>query len=437
MQDGEALKKTLGPFMLWGLGTGYVISGEYFGWNLGLPKGGAGGMLCALFLVGVMYVGIALAYAELACRFPHAGGAFVYARAAFGPKLAAVSGLAQSIEFVFAPPAIALAIGAYVAQRYPGLAPSLPAAFAYVLFTLLNTWGVKQAALFELLVTLLAVAELLLFCGLTLPQVDATLLVLDPFPEGATGVLTCLPFAIWFFLGIEGLANAAEEARNPSRDLPRAFLASLATLLVLAVLVFFGAVGVAGPRGVVFAPGSDTPSDAPLPLALAHVVPANSWLFSLLLGIGVLGLVASFHGILLAAGRATMELGRAGHGPRILGSVHRASGTPRVALLANMAVGIATLFTGKTDDVISLAVMGALLAYIFSLAALLQVRRKDAAPTGLFRAPLHPWLTLLALALAGLCLLAVGGLYPRGGLAFVGILALGLAAPRRPVPATA
>jgi ethanolamine permease len=436
MRDGDALNKTLGPFMLWGLGTGYVISGEYFGWNLGLPKGGTGGMLCALALAGVMYTGIALAYAELACRFPQAGGAFVYARAAFGPRLAAASGLAQTIEFVFAPPAIALAIGAYVAQRYPGLTPSLPAASAYVLFTLLNAWGVNQAALFELFVTLLAVAELLLFCGLTLPHVDPALLVSDPFPSGAMGVLACLPFAIWFFLGIEGLANAAEEARNPSRDLPRAFVAALATLLVLAVFVFFGAVGVAGPQGVVFAPGSTAPSDAPLPLALAHVVPASSWLFSVLLGVGVLGLVASFHGILLAAGRATMELGRAGYGPPILGTVHQASGTPRVALLTNMVVGIATLLTGKTDDVISLAVMGALLAYMSSLAALLRLRREDTAPTGLFRAPLHPWLTRLALALSGLCLLAVAGLYPRVGLAFVALLALGLVAPRRAMPVT-
>ena len=80
-----ALKQTLGPVMLWGLGVGYVISGEYFGWNLGLPAGGTYGMLAATLVITVMYVAFILSYTELACAIPRAGGAFVYGARAMGP----------------------------------------------------------------------------------------------------------------------------------------------------------------------------------------------------------------------------------------------------------------------------------------------------------------------------------------------------------------
>ena len=71
------LERSLGPLMIWGLGVGYVISGEYFGWNLGLEHGGPFGMLVATALVTVMYVTFVVSYAEVACVIPRAGGVFV------------------------------------------------------------------------------------------------------------------------------------------------------------------------------------------------------------------------------------------------------------------------------------------------------------------------------------------------------------------------
>ena len=117
--------------------------------------------------------------------------------------------------------------------------------------------------------------------------------------------------------------------------------------------------GVAGWRAVVYPEGSDVPSDAPLPLALAHVVGRESPLYTLLLGIGLLGLVASFHGILLAAGRATMALGGGAYLPRRLARVHEArnaapcaGGEPR----RRAPRGIAT---GRTAEIITLSCFGA------------------------------------------------------------------------------
>jgi len=419
------LKKTLGPLSLWGLGVGYVISGEYFGWNLGLPLGGTMGMLIATLVVTAMYAGFALSYAELACALPRAGGAFVYATRAFGPRLGALAGIAQLIEFVLAPPAIAMAIAAYVTQRFPALDVRLVALLTYALFTALNAWGVRQAAAFELFVTVLAVVELFIFAAVALPHFDYAAFSREPLPNGLGGAFAALPFAIWFYLGIEGVANAAEEAHNPQRDVAFGFTAALLTLIALALLVFFAAIGVAGWRSVVFAPGSSEPSDAPLPLALALIVSRDSPLYTLLLGIGMLGLIASFHGILLASARATMELGRAGYAPRWLGRVHAGSGTPRVALVTNMALGGLAILSGRTADIITLSVLGALLMYVLAMATLFRLRTREPKLHRPFRAPLYPWLPGLSLVLAVLCLISVGWTSPRLTLVFIVLLAFG------------
>jgi ethanolamine permease len=423
--ENPQLRRTLGPVMIWGLGVGYVISGMYFGWNLGLPVGGPVGLLIATGVVTAMYVCFVLSYAELACAIPRAGGAFDYATRAFGARWGFVTGLAQAIEFVFAPPAIAAAIGAYFALFLPAVKPELFAVGAYLLFTGLNIWGVKQSAIFELVVTVLAVGELLLFAAIALPSFSWEAFTTDPLPNGVGGIIGAIPFAIWFYLAIEGIANAAEEAREPQRDLSRGFISAMGTLVVLAALVLFGAVGVKGWRAVVYAAGSDAPSDSPLPLALGHVVGTGHPMFHLLVTIGVFGLVASFHGILLAAGRATLELGRAGHLPRALGVVSARRGTPARALLANSAVGLVALFTGRTGDIIIVSVFGALTLYVLSMAALFKLRRSEPQLERPFRTPLYPWVPGVALGLALGCLVAMAIANPIHAALFAALTAVG------------
>jgi ethanolamine permease len=319
-----------------------------------------------------------------------------------------------------------MAIAAYITQRFSTLDLRVAAAGTYVVFTALNAWGVKQAAAFELFVTLLAVAELLVFGALTLPSFDAAAFARDGLPNGPVGILACVPFAIWFYLAIEGVANAAEEARDPQRDVSFGFGAAMLTLVFLALLVFFAATGVGGWRAIVYAPGSDTPSDAPLPLALGQVVGSDSPWFSLLLGMGVLGLVASFHGILLAAARATLELGRAGYAPAWLGAIHASSGTPRVALLVNMGVGLLAIMTGHTAEIIALACFGAVTLYVVSMLAFFRLRRLEPELPRPYRVPLYPLFPAVALALAVLCALSLAFTQARIALIFLGLLGLGL-----------
>ena len=96
------LERSLGPLMLWGLGVGYVISGMYFGWNLGLPHGGTLGFAIATLIIMVMYVCFTFCYCEMAIAIPKAGGAFDYAKKAFGDDVGFLTGMAQNIEFIFA-----------------------------------------------------------------------------------------------------------------------------------------------------------------------------------------------------------------------------------------------------------------------------------------------------------------------------------------------
>ncbi|WP_149276987.1 ethanolamine permease [Pareuzebyella sediminis] len=418
------LKKVLSPLMLWGLGVGYVISGMYFGWNLGLAEGGTYGLAIATFFIIIMYFTFTFSYTEMACAIPKAGGAFEYANRGLGKHLGFIAGIAQNIEFVFAPPAIAAAIGAYLHLLYPSIDLMVFAIGAYLIFTMINILGVKIAASFELVITVLAVIELLIFAGVALPEFELSNLQLNPMPHGFSGVFAAIPFAIWFFLAIEGVANVAEEAINPQRSVLIGFGSAILTLVVLCILTFVSAVGVAGWEAVVYPEGSTVASDSPLPLALSKIISSGHILYKLLIGIGLLGLVASFHGIILAGGRATFEFGRVGYAPQILGKVHHKFRTPANALIVNMLVGIVALFTGKTGEIITIACFGALSLYIVSMVSFFALRKKEPMMERPFKVPMFPLFPLTALVIAVIAIIAMAFFNPMIGLIFISIVGL-------------
>ena len=432
------LRRTLGPLMLWGLGVGYVISGEYFGWNLGLKEGGTWAMLVATLVVTIMYVAFTLSYTELACAMPKAGGVFVYAQRALGPFWGFLAGLVQIVEFVFAPPAIALAIGAYVQMQFDLDAKfiKLIAVLVFLMFVGLNAWGVRQAALFELVVTVLAVGGLLLFICLVAPHFEFANLSLNPDPAdwkdpGWIGVFKCLPFAIWFYLAIEGVANVAEEARDPQRTVAIGFSSAILTLVVLALAVFILSVGVNGWETVI-PPKEEGATDAPLLLAFNHVMEGKSGslyptCWQVLWGVGLIGFIASLNGIILAGGRATMEMGRSGFLPQILGRISATTQTPMVALGLNTIIGIIVILLFGTDEILVFAAFGAVSLYVISMWALFVLRQKEPDLERPFRAvgyPLLPSLALIIAAVAGIGMAITNGMIAA---IFVGILILGSA----------
>ncbi|KQM75166.1 ethanolamine permease [Pedobacter sp. Leaf216] len=409
--------------MLWGLGVGYVISGMYFGWNLGLEKGGTLGMAIATVAIMVMYVTFSFSYAELACAIPKAGGVFDYANTALGKNIGFIAGIAQMVEFIFAPPAIAFAIGAYFNAFFPQV-PVLTSAIAvYFIFTALNVYGVKAAASFEVIITVLAVGELLLFSGITLPKFRSENLIQNNFPNGWSGVFAAIPFAIWFFLGIEGVANVAEETKNPQRDISKGFGWGIFTLVVLCVLVFIATIGIGGWEAIVYKNGkSGETSDSPLPLALSMITGDNHLMYHVLITVGLFGLIASFHGLVLAAGRSTYEMGRVKSIPAILGEISPKFQTPANALIGNMVIGIIALLSGKTAEIIIISVFGALTLYIISMISVMVLRKSRPEMARPFKTPVYPLFPIIALIISCVSFIAMLIYNLKLGLIYSGIV---------------
>ncbi len=428
------LKKTLGTLQLWGIAVGLVISGEYFGWSYGWASAGTLGFMVTAAFVALMYTTFIFSFTELTTSIPHAGGPFEYSRRAFGPVGGYLAGFATLIEFVFAPPAIALAIGAYLNVQFPALDPKVAAVGAYLVFMTLNIVGVRIAAMFELGVTLLAIFELLVFMGVVSPGFSFSNFVKggwsgqDGFSMAAVpGMFAAIPFAIWFFLAIEGVAMAAEEAKTPRRSIPIAYIGGILTLVALAagVMVFAGGAG----DWTKLANIND-----PLPQAMTLIVGENSGWLHMLVWLGLFGLVASFHGIILGYSRQIYALSRAGYLPEVLGRIHPKCRTPHIAILAGGAVGIAAIFSDSlitfggqtlTANIVTMSVFGAIVMYILSMASLFKLRISEPRLERSFRAPLFPWFPGFALLGALVCLVTM--VYYNALVAgiFLGLMALG------------
>ncbi len=438
--SAPGLKRTLSGVHLWGIAVGLVISGEYFGWSYGWALAGTLGFLVTTVFIALMYTTFIFSYTELTTAIPHAGGPFAYSYRAFGPAGGYIAGFSTLIEFVFAPPAIALAIGAYLNVQFPQLDQRAAATGAFVVFMALNIAGVTIAATFELIVTVLAIIELLIFMavvsgGFTWAHFTDHGWAGAAVPSMATvgGIFAAIPFAIWFFLAIEGAAMAAEEARNPTHTIPRAYIAGILTLVVLAfgTMIFAGAVG----DWTVLANIND-----PLPQAMKIVVGANSGWLHLLVWIGVLGLIASLHGIIIGYSRQIFALARAGLLPRALAAIHPRWRTPHIAIVAGGAVGIAAIYSDKfvtiagqplTASIVTMSALGAIVMYIISLLSLVRLRRREPGLERPFRVPFYPLFPLIALAIAAVSLLAIVYYNPAVAALFAALGILGALVTRR------
>lgn len=417
MHSNPSLKKVLKPVHLWALAVGLVISGEYFGWNLGWAVAGTGGFFIATILVTVFYITFIFSFTELTAAIPQAGGPFTYAYKALGPLGGVIAGYATLVEFLLAPPAVAFALGSYVHFLHPAL-PVLPIAIGcYVVFTIINMLGIKESAMFSLIVTLLAVAELLMFMGIVGPSFKWETFKQDAMPFGWGGVFAAIPFAIWFYLAIEGVAMVAEEVKDPQRTIPKGYISSIVTLTLLALGVMFFTGGVTNWHNL-------SRIDYPLPEAISIVLgKQNSWT-KIFAGIGLFGLVASFHGVIISYSRQIYAMARSGYLPEVLARVHTRFRTPHIAMIAGGIVGIIALCLSDTGEVITLSALGAVVMYIISMISLLVLRRKQPAMERPFKVPLYPWFPLIALVLGVVCLAAIVYYNLLMSLVFFGVLAL-------------
>src|SRR2546423_3959438 len=142
----HSLKKPLRVLDIWALGVGAVITGEYFGWNLGLRDHGPVAMIVASLIVCLLYLTWVLALSELSVAMPFAGGPLAYGRRAADPSLGFVMGWSMYLECQFATIATALATGGYIAflldPVHPSTGVQVWAALATVaVFFALQAWG--------------------------------------------------------------------------------------------------------------------------------------------------------------------------------------------------------------------------------------------------------------------------------------------------------
>jgi ethanolamine permease len=416
MSEPVGLARTLSGWHLWGIAVGLVISGEYFGWSYGWAQAGTLGFLLTTAFIAVMYTTFIFSYTELTTAIPHAGGPFAYSYRAFGPMGGYVAGFATLVEFLFAPPAIALAIGAYLNVQFPELPARTAAVSAYFVFMALNIAGVTIAATFELVVTILAIVELLVFMGVVAPGFSFSHYVAhgwagqDSFSSAALpGIFGAIPFAIWFFLAIEGAAMAAEEARDPQRTIPRAYIGGIATLVALAFGTMIFAGGVGDWRAI-------SNINDPLPQAMKAVVGGSSGWLHLLVWIGLLGLIASFHGIIMGYSRQLYALARAGYLPKLLSHVHPTRRTPHWAILTGGAIGIGAIYSDSwvviagqplTASIVTMSALGAIVMYLISLASLFRLRQTEPSLARPFRTPVYPLFPLTATLIALTALIAI------------------------------
>ncbi|WP_158796223.1 ethanolamine permease [Pedobacter sp. L105] len=398
--SSESLKRTLKPIHLWGIAVGLVISGEYFGWNYGWGVSGTIGFLIATLIVTVMYITFIFSYTELTSSIPHAGGAFAYSYKAMGPFGGLIAGYATLVDFLLATPAIAFALGSYLHFLYPSVSALQSALFFNVIFIFINISGVKESAAFSVFITILAVAELLLFMGIIAPHFKMGNYLHDPMPFGWKGIFAALPYAVWFYLAIEGVAMVAEEVQEPEKNIPKGYISGMATLTLLALGVMILTGGITDWHKL-------SNIDYPLPEAIAVVLGKANSLTKVFASIGLFGLIASFHGTILASSRQIFAMARSGYLPRGLARVSHRFKTPHWSVIAGGVVSFAALFTGTTSQVIILSVMGAVVMYMMSMVSLFILRKKEPELKRPFRSPFYPVFPAVALVLSFVCLMAI------------------------------
>jgi ethanolamine permease len=393
------LKKVLGTTQLWAIAVGMVISGQYFGWNYGWSVAGTISFLVSVLLVTVLYLTFIFSYTELTTSIPEAGGPFVYAFRAIGPVGGFVAGFATLVDFVLAPPAIAIALGSYANFLNHSIPVLTTAIITYIVFISINLFGMKESANFSLLVTTLSVAEILVFMVLIFPSFKIENFMANSSIT-ANGVFVGIPFAVWFFVAIEGVAMLAEEVKNPNKTIPKGYISAILTLVVLSIGIMILSGGIGDWRLL-------SEIDHPLPEALAMALgEGNAW-SKLFTGLGLFGLIASFHGNTIGYSRQIYALARGGYLPDFLARVNRRYQTPHWALIIGGLIGFLAIFSGKTDQIIIMSVLGAIVMYIMSMISLFILRTKEPSLIRPYKAPFYPIFPFIALMLSVLCLVAI------------------------------
>ena len=425
LQGGAA-----GWVLLAGLGVAYVISGDFAGWHFGLSEGGWGGLLIATLLMATMYVAMVFSLAELSSTIPTAGGGYGFARRALGPLGGFATGTAILIEYAVAPAAIATFIGGYM-DTLIGVGGWVVYLGCYAIFVGIHLYGVGEALKLMFAITVIAVLALAVFIVGMIPQFEVSnLFTIEAtnaagassfLPLGFVGIWAAFPFAIWFFLAIEGVPLAAEETRDPQRDMPKGLIGGMTALLLFAVLVLFFGPGGAGSSA--FTTDEMLAAPSVLPLALEEAYGGTTTLGAIVNVAGLAGLIASFFSIIFAYSRQMFALSRAGYLPKVL-SLTGSRRTPWVALIVPGIIGFVLALTVNGATLINIAVFGATVSYALMMLSHIILRRREPDLERPYRTPGGTVTSGIALVLALAAVVATFIVDRNAALIMLGIYAL-------------
>jgi basic amino acid/polyamine antiporter, APA family len=451
-QGGHTLRRTLGVGQLTMLGVGAIVGagifssiGEMAAGSEGRP--GAGPALVVSYLLTALTCGFAaMCYAEIAAMVPIAGSAYSYAYVAFGEVVAWVIGWDLIIEYAIGNIYVAQSWSDYfrsfvrgafgmdfpvwmacdfqTAARTPDIAAgaphlgglvvafNLPAALIVGLLTVLLVIGIRESARFNAVMVAIKLVLVAGFVGVGAFFVRRS--NWHPFaPNGVAGIWSGASLAFFSYIGFDAVSCAAEETRNPQRDLPRGMIASLVICTVLYVATAVVMTGLV--------PSSELATGDPLARALRMV------------GLDRLATVMSFGAVVavtavllvfqLGQPRIFMAMARDGLLPPIFGRVHPRFRTPAFGTIVT-GVFVAVMPSLITPaQALELTNIGTLFAFILVSLGVIALRRHSPTVPRPFRCPGYPVTPVLSVAFCGLL---VAGLHWTNWIRFLVWLAIGM-----------
>lgn len=407
------LSRDLGPFTVTMIGVGGMIGAGIFVLT-GIAAGVAGpALILAFFLNGLVTSFTALSYAELGSTFPGAGGGYMWIKEALGGTLGFLSGWMSWFAQAVAGSLYGLAFGRFMAEVFErsgvsffGLTLEQTAmvfmSLVIVAFTAINYRGSSETAAVgnTLTITKIIILGLLVIFGsIAMARTEAwhARFTVGFLPNGIFGVFVAMGFTFIAFEGYEIIAQSGEEVIDPVRNIPRAIFASIATAVVIYVLVGVVAIGATTPpEGLRAFEYLGQKGEVAIIEVAQQVFPGGIGGWVLLIS-GLASTTSALNATTYASSRVSFAMGRDRNLPRFFAQIHPIRHTPSLAVLATGVLMILMAWTLPISDVASSASIMFLLLFMLVNVAVLYLRRQQPDLKRGFRVPWFPWLPLLAI----------------------------------------
>ncbi|MEK4175139.1 amino acid permease [Aeribacillus sp. FSL K6-2848] len=394
------LKRDLGWKEATSLGTGAMVGAGIFILS-GVAAGKAGpAVMLAFVIAAILEILLGLCYAELASRYPRAGGAYEYVRQTMGSFVGTLIGWSYWGAWLAASSFVSQGFGNYL-NSLTGAPPLLSAVVLLLVLGFLNILGIKFSGVVQVGIVVVEIIVLLLFFALGFSHVDYSLYT--PFaPNGFEGILAAALVGFLSMVGWDVIVDAGEEMKNPSKTIPKAIFSSIIIVLFLYCGLLFVSTGVV--------PWQELGSSK-VPVAFASQQFLGDFGPTLVSIVIVIALPATANAFIISISRTAFAMGRNGFLPKKIGFIHPRFQTPVYAIL--LGVSIQILFTLVSSINIAVNATGFLylITFIFTMIAFFISRRKATLEkkSTQFLTPFYPFLPALALIISLCLLIPVGG----------------------------